>query len=109
MKTTAQIYDQHQRMFRAFMRTTTARAAQLCPDSGGNECLCHNWSIGCECAAGAILASQLWRERWQWWRKLDDAYNAAYRAAEHRTHGAHFAPLWCDHCKAERAARRIAA
>jgi hypothetical protein len=102
MKTTTQIYNQRQRLFALFMRTTTARAAKLCPSSGGNQTLCGNWR---DFDPGAAAAHAVWLQCWEGWRRIDAASEAAYKLAEHQRHGADFRPLWCEHCKKQRAAR----
>lgn len=102
MKTTKQIYDQHRRISDAFWSRTTRRAAAACPSSGGNLMLCHNWASWgeqAECAPGATIADAIWKAAQQQSPRIRAIYTRLYDEAEHRTHGDHFRPLWCAHCK----------
>lgn len=113
MKTSRQIYDRHQRMFRMFMRLTAARAKRCCPSSDGSEMLCHNWGNPAfreELAPGATAAHAVWVAAWQRWRRIDDAYKLAYDLALHHQHEHETGRyLWCQHCKVARQQRRRAA
>lgn len=91
MKTRAEIYGQWQRMFAALMRRGIRLAKKADPATGGNDCLVHNW--------GNDAARNAWRQTWDLERAVRAIYSRLYDAAEHRTHGPTFKPLWCDACQ----------
>lgn len=91
MKTTQQIYDQHSRIYRMLGARCQRLAANAHPETGGNVGLVHNWGND---AAKAIVA-----DCDRIWSRVDKCYKRLYAEAEHRTHGPHFRPTWCEHCR----------
>lgn len=90
LKTAAQVYDQHQRIFRAYMARGTRKAAIAHPETGGNELLIHNW--------GNDAARAVWRETWAAYYRTDAAYKALYDAAFHRQYHTNCRNIHCVHC-----------
>lgn len=100
MKTTTQIYEQRDRIFRMSMERGRRRAAAADPATGGSEHLVSNWGNDASRAA--------WAATWAAWRKVDELADRMYDEAEHRRHGPifKFRPLWCQFCRVPKQAPR---
>ena len=66
-KTTTQIYDQKQRLFRAITARGVRRAALAHPETSGSEHLISNW--------GNESAKKIWRDTWTRWHHLSFILN----------------------------------
>ena len=91
-KTTAQIHNQWQRIFRILMARGKRLAIQAHPETGGLDLYVHNW--------GNAEAKAVWARTWARTNRVRAIYKAAYDLAEHRQHlAAGFQPHWCEHCR----------
>jgi hypothetical protein len=98
MKTTTQIYEQRQRVFRLAMSVARDSAHRVHPETGGQELLVHNW--------GNAESKAAWARGWDRWHRIAGAFDSAYDAAEHRNHVTRgFKPHWCEDCKSSRKGR----
>ena len=68
----AEIYTRPNRLFRVFIRRTTALAKAAHPATSGNECLCLNW--------GNEESRRIWRDGWRRWDRLSRRLDAIYDA-----------------------------
>jgi len=90
MKTTTELYDQHQRMFKKTCELATRFANEADPRTGGDALLIHNW--------GNEVSKQVWARYEARWPKMRAIFERLYNEAEHRRHSNEFRPLWCKHC-----------
>ena len=90
MKTTGNIYDQHQRIYASLMNVTKMRIKRAHPETDGNSLLAHNWGND---EAKAVL-------KWSYEQsnKEHAVYERLYNIAEHQRHNDDFRPLWCEYC-----------
>jgi hypothetical protein len=97
-KTTGEIYEQYNRLSRRLYSQHQELARRAHPETGGNSLLVHNWGNEASKAAWEALTPRS--------RRLEQAFQRLYDAAEHRRHFRYgpraFRPLWCALCEAER-------
>ena len=91
MKTTRNIYDQHQRIYASLISVTKMRIERSHPETGGNLLCAHNWGNDGAKAAIKWMDEQNKKER--------TLYETMYNLAEHQRHGKDFKPLWCEYCQ----------